>query len=126
MTVNFADELHQYVLEQLAKLDLLKDAEPGSPDRSEIVRRLKIALKIAPSAAAWATAFAMRLFAIWISVRPLAVTCATMKASKISIHKTIISANPSFGGRTTGYVERSDIVRQISESAARKKKCFSG
>src|SRR5262245_43143068 len=42
---DFANELHSYVTERLAKLDLLKDEAPGSVDRSEIVRRLKIALK---------------------------------------------------------------------------------
>src|SRR5262245_25402583 len=45
MTPDFASELHLYVTEQLSKLDLLKDEAPGSVDRSEIVRRLRIALK---------------------------------------------------------------------------------
>src|ERR1051325_10514224 len=46
MANDFAHELHQYVVQQLSKLDLLK-AEPPAADigRSEIVRRLKIALK---------------------------------------------------------------------------------
>ena len=46
MESNFATDLHEYVIEQLSKLDLLKDEAPAEPvDRSEIVRRLKIALK---------------------------------------------------------------------------------
>src|SRR5262245_38652774 len=46
MPIDFADELHQYVTAQLLKLDLLKDEAPvHAVDQSEIVRRLKIALK---------------------------------------------------------------------------------
>src|SRR6516165_1986080 len=55
---------------------------------------LKMASKMAPSAAACATALATRLLAIRISVRPLAVRCATMKAISTSVHSTIISAKP--------------------------------
>ena len=43
---NFSDDLHQYVTRQLAELDLLTD--PDSPivtSSTEVVRRLKIALK---------------------------------------------------------------------------------
>ena len=43
--MDFAAELHQYVTGQLSRLDLLKDETPAEIDRSEIVRRLKIALK---------------------------------------------------------------------------------
>src|SRR5438128_2671185 len=42
---NFADELNQYVNEQLSKLDLLKETDLSPPESSEIIRRLKIALK---------------------------------------------------------------------------------
>lgn len=41
----FATELAQYVSEQLLKLDLLKDTEIGRAEPSEVIRRLKIALK---------------------------------------------------------------------------------
>ena len=41
----FVDELESYVHEKLATLDLLKEPQIGSVDRSEIVRRLKMALK---------------------------------------------------------------------------------
>src|SRR5437879_7092119 len=41
----FVDELEDYVHERLASLDLLKEPEIGAADRSEIVRRLKMALK---------------------------------------------------------------------------------
>jgi len=44
-TSNFTDNLNQYVTEQLAKLDLLKETDLAPPEPSEIVRRLKIALK---------------------------------------------------------------------------------
>jgi uncharacterized ferritin-like protein (DUF455 family) len=43
--MDFADELHQYVTGQLARLDLLKAETPTAVDRSEIVSRLKIALR---------------------------------------------------------------------------------
>jgi 1,2-phenylacetyl-CoA epoxidase catalytic subunit len=41
----FVEELESYVHEKLASLDLLKEPEIGPVDRSEIVRRLKMALK---------------------------------------------------------------------------------
>jgi hypothetical protein len=41
----FVEELETYVHERLASLDLLKEPEIGPVDRSEVVRRLKIALK---------------------------------------------------------------------------------
>lgn len=43
--VNFTEDLYHYVTRQLAELDLLKDAEVAPASPSEIVRRLKIALK---------------------------------------------------------------------------------
>src|SRR3954454_21133314 len=49
---------------------------------------------MAPSAAACVAAFAARLPAMRISVRPAAVTCAVMKAISTSIHKTISKAKP--------------------------------
>src|SRR5690242_15081944 len=41
----FVEELERYVHEKLASLDLLKEPEIGPVDRSEVVRRLKMALK---------------------------------------------------------------------------------
>ena len=41
----FVEELQQYVAGKLASLDLLKAEDPGTADRSEVVRRLKVALK---------------------------------------------------------------------------------
>jgi 1,2-phenylacetyl-CoA epoxidase catalytic subunit len=41
----FVEELETYVHEKLASLDLLKEPEIGPVDRSEVVRRLKMALK---------------------------------------------------------------------------------
>src|SRR5215471_14676755 len=41
----FVEELESYVHEKLATLDLLKEPEVGTVDRSEVVRRLKMALK---------------------------------------------------------------------------------
>jgi uncharacterized ferritin-like protein (DUF455 family) len=53
----FVDELQQYVSDKLASLDLLKDEQSGPVDKSEVVRRLKVALKneleAAELAAAW-------------------------------------------------------------------------
>src|SRR6266446_9498182 len=43
--MKFVEELENYVMEKLASLDLLKEPEIGPADRSEIVRRLKMALK---------------------------------------------------------------------------------
>jgi len=42
---SFVNELEEYVHERLSSLDLLKEPEIGAADRSEIVRRLKMALK---------------------------------------------------------------------------------
>src|SRR5262245_29240320 len=41
----FVQDLENHVLDKLSRLDLLKESEIGPVDRSEIVRRLKIALK---------------------------------------------------------------------------------
>ena len=41
----FVDGLQQHVKTQLAGLDLLKDDDSGPADRTEVIRRLKIALK---------------------------------------------------------------------------------
>jgi len=53
----FVEDLQRHVAEKLASLDLLKDEEAGPADRSEVVRRLKVALKnemeAAELAAAW-------------------------------------------------------------------------
>ena len=53
----FVEELQQYISDKLASLDLLKDEQSGSVDKSEVVRRLKVALKneleAAELAAAW-------------------------------------------------------------------------
>ncbi len=62
MAIDFADELHQYVITQLAKLDLLKDQPPASVNPSEIVRRLKIALKNELEAS--------ELAALWMATTP--------------------------------------------------------
>ena len=58
----FVDQLQKYVAERLSSLDLLKDDEPGSTDRSEVVRRLKVALKNELEAA--------ELAAYWIPSTP--------------------------------------------------------
>jgi uncharacterized ferritin-like protein (DUF455 family) len=58
----FVDELQKHVAEKLSSLDLLKDNEPGSPDRSEVIRRLKVALKNELEAA--------ELAAYWIPSTP--------------------------------------------------------
>jgi uncharacterized ferritin-like protein (DUF455 family) len=58
----FVEELHQYVSDKLASLDLLKDEESGSVDKSEVVRRLKVALKNELEAA--------ELAASWIPTTP--------------------------------------------------------
>jgi len=58
----FVDELQKYVAEKLASLDLLKDDEFGSADRSEVIRRLKVALKNELEAA--------ELAAYWIPSTP--------------------------------------------------------
>ena len=58
----FVDEMQQYVADKLASLDLLKDEEPGSADRQEVIRRLKVALKNELEAA--------ELAAVWIPSTP--------------------------------------------------------
>ena len=57
----FVDELQRDVAEKLASLDLLKD-DAGPADRSEVVRRLKVALKNELEAA--------ELAALWIPSTP--------------------------------------------------------
>ena len=58
----FVDEMQQYVADKLASLDLLKDEEPGTADRQEVIRRLKVALKNELEAA--------ELAALWIPSTP--------------------------------------------------------
>src|SRR5262245_27178270 len=58
----FVDQLQKYVAERLSSLDLLNDDEPGSADRSEVIRRLKVALKNELEAA--------ELAAVWIPSTP--------------------------------------------------------
>ena len=58
----FVDEMRQYVADKLASLDLLKDEEPGTADRQEVIRRLKVALKNELEAA--------ELAAVWIPSTP--------------------------------------------------------
>ena len=59
---SFVDQLQAHVAERLASLDLLKDDESGPADRSEVVRRLKVALKNELEAA--------ELAAYWIPSTP--------------------------------------------------------
>jgi 1,2-phenylacetyl-CoA epoxidase catalytic subunit len=58
----FVQELESYVHEKLASLDLLKEPEIGPVDRSEIVRRLKMALKNELEAS--------EIAAVWIPTTP--------------------------------------------------------
>jgi hypothetical protein len=58
----FVDELRQYVAGQLASLDLLKDENSGTPDKAEVIRRLKVALKNELEAA--------ELAAFWVPSTP--------------------------------------------------------
>lgn len=58
----FLQQLETYVHEKLAALDLLKEPEIGPVDRSEIVRRLKIALKNELEAS--------EIAAVWIPTTP--------------------------------------------------------
>jgi uncharacterized ferritin-like protein (DUF455 family) len=58
----FVQELDQYVGEKLSSLDLLKDDDIDSPDKQEVVRRLKMALKNELEAS--------ELAAIWIASTP--------------------------------------------------------
>jgi uncharacterized ferritin-like protein (DUF455 family) len=59
--MDFADELHKYVTGQLAKLDLLKEETPAV-GRSEVIRRLKIALRSELEAS--------ELAALWMASTP--------------------------------------------------------
>jgi hypothetical protein len=58
----FVDDLQRLVASRLASLDLLKEDEPGTADRSEVIRRLKVALKNELEAA--------ELAAFWIPSTP--------------------------------------------------------
>jgi 1,2-phenylacetyl-CoA epoxidase catalytic subunit len=58
----FVKDLESYVSEKLASLDLLKEPAIGAVDRSEIVRRLKMALKNELEAS--------EIAAIWIPTTP--------------------------------------------------------
>jgi 1,2-phenylacetyl-CoA epoxidase catalytic subunit len=59
---NFVDQLESHIHEKLAALDLLKETEIGPADRSEVVRRLKIALKNEMEAS--------EIAAVWIPTTP--------------------------------------------------------
>ena len=59
---DFVEQLQAHVAERLKSLDLLKDDEPGTADRSEVIRRLKVALKNELEAA--------ELAALWIPSTP--------------------------------------------------------
>ena len=58
----FVEDLESYVTEKLSSLDLLKDSEIGPVDKSEIVRRLKMALKNELEAS--------EIAALWIPTTP--------------------------------------------------------
>ena len=60
--MTFVEELENYVKEKLASLDLLKEPELGAVDRSEVVRRLKMALKNELEAS--------EIAAVWIPTTP--------------------------------------------------------
>jgi 1,2-phenylacetyl-CoA epoxidase catalytic subunit len=60
--MTFVQQLEHYVTEKLSSLDLLKERAVGSVDRSEIVRRLKMALKNELEAS--------EIAAIWIPTTP--------------------------------------------------------
>src|ERR1700747_1965994 len=59
---NFFEQLEHYVQEKLAALDLIKEPEIAAADRSEIVRRLKMALKNELEAS--------EIAAVWIPTTP--------------------------------------------------------
>src|SRR5262245_39382292 len=61
-TDQFVKELESHVHERLASLDLLKEPEIGAVERSEIVRRLKMALKNELEAS--------EIAAVWIPTTP--------------------------------------------------------
>src|SRR5262245_5440449 len=58
----FVQELEQYVTTKLSSLDLLKEPSLGTIDRSEVVRRLKMALKNELEAS--------EIAAVWIPTTP--------------------------------------------------------
>src|SRR5438445_7310074 len=58
----FVQELETYVFSRLSSLDLLKDTDIQTTDRSEVVRRLKMALKNEMEAS--------ELAAIWMPTTP--------------------------------------------------------
>src|SRR5215813_2569198 len=58
----FVQQLENYVHEKLASLDLLKEPEMGAIDKSEVVRRLKMALKNELEAS--------EIAAVWIPTTP--------------------------------------------------------
>ena len=60
--MTFVEDLGNYVAEKLASLDLLKEPQLGPVDRSEIVRRLKMALKNELEAS--------EIAAVWIPTTP--------------------------------------------------------
>jgi 1,2-phenylacetyl-CoA epoxidase catalytic subunit len=60
--MTFVEELERDVQAKLASLDLLKEPELGAVDRSEVVRRLKIALKNELEAS--------EIAAVWIPTTP--------------------------------------------------------
>src|SRR5207244_6475944 len=61
-THHFVEQLEAHVHERLAGLDLIKEPEIGAVDRSEIVRRLKMALKNELEAS--------EIAAVWIPTTP--------------------------------------------------------
>src|ERR1051326_5801985 len=60
--MTFVQDLENSVQEKLSSLDLLKEPTPGAVDRSEIVRRLKMALKNELEAS--------EIAAVWIPTTP--------------------------------------------------------
>src|SRR5215471_13562538 len=60
--MSYVQELENYVTEKLSALDLLKEPAIGAVDRSEIVRRLKMALKNELEAS--------EIAAVWIPTTP--------------------------------------------------------
>src|SRR5207249_3544356 len=61
-THHFVEQLEAHVHERLAGLDLIKEPEIGAVDRSEVVRRLKMALKNELEAS--------EIAAVWIPTTP--------------------------------------------------------
>src|SRR5437870_13768106 len=60
--MTFFQDLEHYITERLSSLDLLKEPAIGAVDRSEIVRRLKMALKNELEAS--------EIAAVWIPTTP--------------------------------------------------------